>query len=95
MTKMFLQLTVESTIGGYVGAVYDWKAYIGMVNDMHEDEVEIFYRIMEPLTAKQSLNGQKKQTMSGYHYQLYSALYPNPPLRNKSPLKCVRTFCKV
>ena len=35
--------TVEPTIGDYVGAVYDRKAYIGMVNDMGEDETEIYF----------------------------------------------------
>ena len=33
--------TVEPTIGDYVGAVHDRKAYVGMVNDMDEDEAEI------------------------------------------------------
>ena len=61
--------TVEPTIGDYVGAVYGRKAYIGMVNDMDEDEAEIyFYHIMEGLIVKQSLNNQKKQTMFGYRY---------------------------
>ena len=35
--------TVEPTIGYYVGAVHDRKAYIGMVNDMNEDEAEIYF----------------------------------------------------
>ena len=35
--------TVEPTIGDYVGALYDRKAYIGMVNDMGEDETEIYF----------------------------------------------------
>ena len=65
--------TVEPTIGDYVGAVFDQRAYIGMVNDMDEDEAEIyFYHIMEGLIAKQSLNNQKKQTMFGYRYQTYT-----------------------
>ena len=35
--------TVDPTIGDYVGAVYDRKAYIGMVNDMDEDDAEIYF----------------------------------------------------
>ena len=89
--------TVEPTIGDYVGAVYDRKAYTGMVNDMDEDEAEIYFlsHIMEALITKQSLNSQKKQTMFGYRYQIYSALYQNPLLRSGSRLKCVRKFWKM
>ena len=47
--------TVEPTIGDYVGAVYDRKAYIGMVNDMDEDEAEIYF-----LSHNGSLNHQAK-----------------------------------
>ena len=32
-------------MGDYVGAVYDRKVYIGMANDMHEDEAEIYFFI--------------------------------------------------
>ena len=35
--------TFQPAIGNYVGAVYDRKAYIGMVNDMDEEEVEIYF----------------------------------------------------
>ena len=89
--------TVEPTIGDYVGAVYDRKAYTGMVNDMDEDEAEIYFlsHIMEALITKQSLNSQKKQTMFGYRYQIYSALYQNPLLRSEARLKCVRKFWKM
>ena len=38
---------------------------------------------MEGLIAKQSLNSQKKKTMFGYRYQIYSALYQNPLLRSE------------
>ena len=47
--------TVEPTIGDYVGAVYDQKAYTGMVNDMDEDEVEIYF-----LSHNERLNPQTK-----------------------------------
>ena len=47
--------TVEPTIGDYVGAVYDQKAYIGMVNDMDEDEAEIYF-----LSHNGRLNRQTK-----------------------------------
>ena len=33
------------SMGDYVGAVYDRKVYIGMANDMHEDEAEIYFFI--------------------------------------------------
>ena len=35
--------TVEPAIRNYVGAAYDRKAYIGMVNDMDEDDTEIYF----------------------------------------------------
>ena len=88
--------TVEPTIGDYVGAAYDRKVYIGMVNDMDEGEAEIsFLSHMEGLIAKQNLNSQKKQTMFGYRYQIYSTLYQNPLLQSKARLKCVRKFWRM
>ena len=93
---------VEPTTGDYVGAVYDRKAYIGVVNDMDEDEAEIYFLSHNGgLIAKQSLNSQKKEmmfghrTMFGYRYQIYSALYQNPLLRSEARLKCVRKFWKM
>ena len=38
---------------------------------------------MEGLIAKQSLNSQKKQTMSGYRYQIYS-IVPEPTATKRS-----------
>ena len=49
--------TVEPTVGDYVGAVHDRKAYVGMVNDMDEDEAEILFFICivpEPTATKRS-----------------------------------------
>ena len=33
------------SMGDYVGAVYDRNIYIGMANDMDEDEAEIYFFI--------------------------------------------------
>ena len=48
--------TVEPTIGDYVGAVYDQKANIGMVNDMDEDEVEISFLSHNGMLNRQIAN---------------------------------------
>ena len=83
--------TVEPTIGDYVGAVYGRKAYIGMVNDMDEDEAEIYFLSHNGrLNCQTKFNSPKKQTMFGCCYQIYSALYQNPRLRSEARLKCVR-----
>ena len=38
--------TVEPTIGDYVGAVYEKAVYIGLVNDMDEEEAEIHFCVI-------------------------------------------------
>ena len=53
---------VESTIGDYVGTVYDRKAYIGMVNAMDEDEAEIYFLSHNTRLNRQTKFKQPKET---------------------------------
>ena len=54
--------TVEPTIGDYVGAAYDRKVYIGMVNDMDEDEAEISLLSHNGRPNRQTKFKQPKET---------------------------------
>ena len=48
--------TVEPAIGDYAGAVYDRKAFIGMVNDMDEEEMEIYFLLHNGRLNRQIAN---------------------------------------
>ena len=54
--------TVKPTIRDYVGAVYDRKAYIRMVNDMDEDEAEIHFSSHNGRLNHQTKFKQPKET---------------------------------
>ena len=48
--------TVEPAIGDYAGAAYDRKAFIGMVNDMDEEEMEIYFLLHNGRLNRQIAN---------------------------------------
>ena len=88
--------TVEPTIRDYVGAIYDRKAYIGMINDMDEDEAEIYFLSHNGRLIRQTKSKQPKETDDLWATLIdILCLYQSPLLRSEARLKCVWKFWKM